>query len=100
VSAILLFGVALWLVRSQVTVSDVDYMEGMIPHHSIAILTSERAQIQDLRVRELADEIIEAQRREISEMEWLINDIRENGLVTTQAELEGRPLPNFEAIAE
>lgn len=99
-SAILLFGLALWLVRSQVTVSDVDYMEGMIPHHSIAILTSERAQIQDLRVRELADEIIEAQRREISEMEWLIADIRENGLVTTQAELERRPLPNFEATAE
>jgi hypothetical protein len=99
-SAILLFGVSLWLVRSQVTVSDVDYMEGMIPHHSIAILTSERAQIQDLRVRELADEIIEAQRREISEMEWLIADIQENGLVTTPAELEGRPLPNFEATAE
>jgi hypothetical protein len=99
-SAILLFGVSLWLVRSQVTVSDVDYMEGMIPHHSIAILTSERAQIRDLRVRELADEIIEAQRREISEMEWLIANIRENGLVTTQTELEGRPLPNFEASAE
>lgn len=100
VGAIVLFGVALWLVRSQVTVSDVDYMEGMIPHHSIAILTSERAQIQDLRVRELADEIIEAQRREISVMEWLIADIRESGLVTTQAELEGRPLPGFEATAE
>jgi hypothetical protein len=99
-SAIVLFGVSLWLVRSQVTVSDVDYMEGMIPHHSIAILTSERAQIEDLRVRELADAIIEAQRREISEMEWLIADIRENGVVTTQAELEGRPLPEFEATAE
>jgi hypothetical protein len=100
VGAILLFGIALWLVRSQITVDDVDYMEGMIPHHSIAILTSERAQIQDLRVRELADEIIEAQRREIAEMKWLIADIRENGLVTTQADLEGRPLPEFEATAE
>jgi len=100
VGAILLFGVALWLVRSQVTVSDMDYMKGMIPHHSIAILTSERAQIQDLRVRELADEIIEAQRREIGEMEWLIADIRENGLVTTEVQLEGRPLPEFEATAE
>ncbi len=98
--AIVLFGVSLWLVRSQITVSDVDYMEGMIPHHSIAILTSERAQIQDLRVRELADEIIAAQRREIAEMKWLISDIRENGLVTSQADLEGRPLPEFEATAE
>lgn len=69
-------------------------------HHSIAILTSERAQIQDIRVRELADEIIDAQRREIKEMEWLIPDIRENGLVTTQAELEGRQVPDFAPTPE
>ena len=69
-------------------------------YYSIAILTSERAQIEDIRVRELADEIIEAQRREIKEMTWLIDDIRKNGLVTTQAALEGRPLPDFEATAE
>ncbi|MEC4851167.1 MAG: DUF305 domain-containing protein, partial [Jaaginema sp. PMC 1079.18] len=100
VGAIVLFGVALWLVRSQVTVSDVDYMEGMIPHHSIAVLTSERAQIEDIRVRELADEILEAQRREIKEMEWLITDIRANGLVTTQAGLEGRTVPEFEPTPE
>lgn len=100
VAAIVLFGTSLWLVRSQVTVSGVDYMEGMIPHHSIAILTSERAQIEDVRVRELADEIIEAQRREIKEMEWLIGDIRESGLVTTQAELEGRQLPDFAPTPE
>lgn len=70
-------------------------MEGMIPHHSIAILTSERAKIEDLRVRELADEIIKAQRREIKEMEWLIDDIRVNGAVTSQEEAEARPLPTF-----
>ncbi len=78
-AGILLILASVWLVRSQVTVSDADYMEGMIPHHSIAVLTSERAMIEDMRVRKLADEIIEAQRREIKEMEWLINDIRENG---------------------
>ncbi|PZD71008.1 hypothetical protein C1752_08450 [Acaryochloris thomasi RCC1774] len=98
--AILLFGAALWLVRSQVTVSDVDYMEGMIPHHSIAILTSERAQIKDVRVRELADEIIEAQRREINEMEWLIADIRDKGKVDTPTEVEARPLPDFSSSSE
>jgi hypothetical protein len=48
---ILLIFAAVGLVRSQATVSDVDYMEGMIPHHSIAILTSERAGIEDARVR-------------------------------------------------
>lgn len=71
------FVLALWLVRSQATVGDVEYMKAMVPHHSIAILTSERAQISDPRVRKLADEIIEAQRREISEMKYLIQDLEE-----------------------
>lgn len=99
-SAILLFGAALGLVRSQVFVNDVDWMEGMIPHHSIAILTSERAQIDDVRVRELADEIIEAQRREINEMDWLIADIRENGVANTSEEAEARPMPDFSSQPE
>ena len=75
-------------------------MEGMIPHHSIAILTSDRAQIKDIRVRKLADEIIKAQRREIMEMQWLINDIRENGTVETEEEKKNRPLPEFEGLLE
>jgi uncharacterized protein (DUF305 family) len=53
-------------------------MKAMIPHHSIAILTSERAHIRDPRVRELADGIIEAQVREIGEMEQLISDLERN----------------------
>jgi hypothetical protein len=98
--AALLFALALWLVRSQFTVTGVDYMEAMIPHHSIAILTSERADIQDPRVRALADEIIEAQRREIKEMEWLIADIEANGIATTQEEADARPVPDFSATPE
>jgi len=47
----------------------------MIPHHSIAILTSERAHISDPRIRRLADDIIEAQRKEIAEMKVLIEDL-------------------------
>lgn len=74
-AAAALFAGALWLVRSQRTVDDLSYMRAMIPHHSIAILTSERARIRDPRVRALADEIIEAQRREISEMKRLIEDL-------------------------
>ncbi len=69
------FGVSLWLVRSQETVSDASYMKAMIPHHSIAIMTSERAHIRDPRVRLLADRIIEAQVREIDEMKQLIADL-------------------------
>ncbi|MEK9499480.1 DUF305 domain-containing protein [Gaopeijia maritima] len=93
--ALALLGGGIGLVRSQVTVSGVDYMQGMIPHHSIAILTSERARIEDPRVRALADEIIAAQRREIREMEWLIADIRENGVARTEAEAERRRVPDF-----
>jgi hypothetical protein len=81
VGAIIVFAGSLWLVRSQVTVSGPSYMRAMIPHHSIAIMTSERAQIRDPRVRKLADEIIAAQRREIAEMRYLINEVSEGNVV-------------------
>ena len=74
-AAIIAFAGSLYLVRSQDTIADVAWMKAMIPHHSIAILTSERANISDPRVRKLADEIIEAQRREIGEMKALIADL-------------------------
>lgn len=73
--SVVVFAGSLWLVRSQATVGDVAYMKAMIPHHSIAILTSERAHIRDPRVRALADGIIEAQVREIEEMDALIADL-------------------------
>ena len=94
-SSALLFCVALFLVRSQVTVQDRAWMKAMIPHHSIAILTSERAEIEDVRVRELANEIIEAQRREIAEMEWLIQDIKDNGIARSEEQASARPVPDF-----
>ena len=75
IGSVVVFAGALWLVRSQATVEDVSWMKAMIPHHSIAILTSERANISDPRVRKLADGIIEAQRREIDEMKALIKDL-------------------------
>jgi uncharacterized protein (DUF305 family) len=75
--AVAVFALALWLVRSQATVDDVEYMKAMIPHHSIAIMTSERAQISDMRVRKLADEIVESQEREIAEMKYLVSELAE-----------------------
>jgi hypothetical protein len=78
-AAAFVFALALWLVRSQETVTDTEYMQAMIPHHSIAIMTSERAHIRDPRVRELAKQIAVAQRREIAEMKYLIADIEQHG---------------------
>jgi len=71
--SLVLFLGALGLVRAQSPViGDVLYMRAMIPHHSIAILTSKRAEIEDPEVRKLADEIIKAQVKEIAEMKKLI----------------------------
>ena len=74
--SVVLFAVGLWGVRSQATVDQVDWMQAMIPHHSIAILTSSRADIEDPRVRKLADAIIEAQKREIDEMQALVKELK------------------------
>ena len=81
IGSVIVFALSLWLVRSQVTVSGPSYMRAMIPHHSIAVMTSERAQIRDPRVRKLADEIIEAQRREIAEMRYLIAEVSAGNVV-------------------
>lgn len=84
--AALLFSGSLYLVRSQDTVDDVSWMKAMIPHHSIAILTSSRANISDPRVRKLADDIIEAQKKEIAEMKALIIDLNGGPAATTEVE--------------
>ena len=75
-ASVLVFAASLYFVRSQAAVGDVAWMKAMIPHHSIAILTSRRATITDPRVRELAGRIIEAQEREIGEMKALIADLQ------------------------
>ena len=73
--SVVMFAVGIWGVRSQATVDQVDWMQAMIPHHSIAILTSSRADIEDPRVQQLADDIIKAQKREIAEMQALIEEL-------------------------
>ena len=70
-ASLTLFVATLIMVRSQAFVNDTRWMKAMIPHHSIAILTGERANIQDPEVRKLADGIITAQKREIAEMQAL-----------------------------
>ncbi len=96
--AALVFAGALWLVRSQAPIGDTSYMRAMIPHHSIAVLTSENAGIEDARVRELADEIVDAQCREIAEMKWLIDDIDRNGVVPLGQDAGERATPEFSDV--
>jgi hypothetical protein len=85
--------------RSQALVSDVTFMQAMIPHHSIAVNNARKADISDPRVRELADKIIESQVREIAEMELLIEDIRTNG-EQGEATLPARPAELTAEMAE
>lgn len=96
----LLLAVGIFLDRSQITVDDTAFMQAMIPHHSMAITRAERFNVTDVRVCELAVEISEAQRREILEMDWLINDIRQNGSAATPEEADARPVPDFTRPAE
>jgi hypothetical protein len=73
-------GVALLAVnRSQSLIGDTAYMKSMIPHHSIAINNSRRADIRDPRVRYLADRITRDQVKEIAEMKMLLSDLKQHG---------------------
>lgn len=77
--SLILFVSALGLVRSQSPIiGDVLWMKAMIPHHSIAILTSKRADIKDPEVKKLADDIIKAQEKEIAEMKTMIKRLENN----------------------
>lgn len=99
-ASVLLLAGGTFLDRSQATVHDVGFMTSMIPHHSMAITRSERSYLEDIRVCELAVEISEAQRREIQEMNWLVEDIRSNGVAGTAEAAAERPVPAFEEPTE
>ena len=107
VAVALILGVALLAInRSQALIGDVSFMKSMIPHHSIAINNSRKASISDPRVRQLADEIIAGQAREIATMKALIEDIEQNGERGTEP-LPARPavvtpdlLPKIRAAVE
>jgi hypothetical protein len=90
-ASIVVFAGSLWLVRSQALVDDVAYMKAMIPHHSIAVMTSERARIRDPRVRRLADGILQTQIKEIGEMSSLIKDLQRNPVPPDAPDLPADP---------
>jgi len=73
--AIIVFALALLGLRNQEPIEDISWMKAMIPHHSSAILTSSNADFKDPEVKNLADEIIKAQKKEIAEMKALIQKL-------------------------
>jgi hypothetical protein len=100
VAGVLLLGGGIALDRSQATVDDTAYLQAMVPHHSLAITRSERAGLQDVRVCQLAADIGKAQREEIDQMDWLIDDIQANGVAATPGQAEFRQAPDFERSAD
>jgi peptidoglycan/LPS O-acetylase OafA/YrhL len=73
IGAIVIFTLCFVLLRTQTPIKDVQYMKAMIPHHSSAIMVSEQATLEDPETKKLAEEIIEAQKREIAQMEKIIH---------------------------
>lgn len=70
--AIAVFGITFYMMRNQTGISDIDYMKGMIPHHSSAILTSQESNLKDPETKKLAEDIIKEQVKEIAQMKDLI----------------------------
>lgn len=75
--SLFLMAVSTFMVRNQIPVNDVKWMKAMIPHHSIAILTSNNANFKDPEVKKLAEEIIKAQEKEIKQMKAMIKRLEE-----------------------
>ena len=73
VAFILLTGLSFWATRTQTLIDDQQFIDSMIPHHSGAILMCREADLQDPELVALCSEIIEAQRREIDQMEAIGN---------------------------
>jgi uncharacterized protein (DUF305 family) len=71
-AGVVVFVLAFICLRTQTFVGDRQYMRGMIPHHSSAIMTSAHADLQDPEVKKLSQDIIEAQEKEITLMKQLL----------------------------
>lgn len=71
-SSLIVFISTLTMLRNQTLIADVQWMKAMIPHHSSAIMVSQKAHLQDPEAQKLAQDIIEAQQREIAQMQAMI----------------------------
>jgi uncharacterized protein (DUF305 family) len=65
----------IYLYRKQVAIKDKQYLEGMIEHHSMALLTSKEIlkKTDDYNIAKIAKNIIETQENEMKVMRDLLN---------------------------
>ena len=70
-----LLALFVYLYRNQVAINDKQYLEGMIEHHSMALLTSEEIlkKTDNYDITKLAKNIIQQQQDEIQLMRELVN---------------------------
>lgn len=53
------------LIRTQAFVNEIQFLKGMIPHHSMAILMSKKLEKKPNSIQHLLDQIIQTQKKEI-----------------------------------
>jgi hypothetical protein len=77
---IIILSVLILLYKKQYFIDDKNYIEEMIEHHSMAILTSNGIinKTNDEKIKKFANKIISVQEKEINEMKDIINDKKEN----------------------
>jgi hypothetical protein len=78
IAAALLFIGSFVGMRIQAGVSDTQFIQSMIPHHSGAILMCREAQLTDPEIVTLCGEIIESQQREIDQMKAILDRLRQS----------------------
>jgi len=69
-----ILSVFVYLYRNQIYIEDKDYLEEMIEHHSMALLTSNEIlqKTNSERVKKFAENIISTQEKEIDYMKQLL----------------------------
>jgi hypothetical protein len=71
VSAVVFVG-SFFFIQDQIFVGNKQFLKSMIPHHSSAITMCEEASITDDEIKELCNEIISAQKKEINQMQGIL----------------------------
>jgi hypothetical protein len=90
-AAVAALTISLWLAHSHQSPGGVAGIPVVIPHHSAALLTSERAHVRDPKVGRISDGVIEAQEREISAIRQSVGNLETDSVPTDAKGLPLRP---------